>query len=77
MVYSVAAVPAVLLGAGLVWLLGGYTGGWALDSVLGALVTMAAVAVVMSVVYGGALTLMRSAELREALAPVARRLRRR
>ena len=47
-VYSVAAVPAVLLGAGLVWLLGGYSGGWALASVLGALVTMALVAVVMS-----------------------------
>lgn len=76
-IYSVAAVPAVLLGAGLVWLLGGYSGGWALSSVLGAVVTMALVAVVMSVVYGGMLTLMRSAELREALAPVTRRLRRR
>ena len=76
-VYSVAAVPAVILGAGLVWLLGGYSGGWALNSVLGALVTMALTAVLMSAVYVGALILMRSPELREALAPVTRRLRRR
>ncbi|MET4637945.1 murein biosynthesis integral membrane protein MurJ [Mycetocola sp. 2940] len=76
-IYSVAAVPAVLVGAGLVWLLGGYSGGWALASVLGALVTMALVAVAMSVVYGGVLTVMRSPELREAIGPVTRRLRRR
>lgn len=76
-IYSVAAVPAVILGAGLVWLLGGYSGGWALDSVLGALVTMALTAIVMSAVYVGALLLLRSPELQEALAPVTRRLRRR
>jgi putative peptidoglycan lipid II flippase len=76
-VYSVAAVPAVIAGAVLVWLLGGYTGGWALASVLGALVTMALVAMVMSAVYAGALTAMRSPELREAITPITRRLRRR
>jgi putative peptidoglycan lipid II flippase len=76
-VYSVAAIPAVVVGAGLVWLLGGYSGGWALASVLGALVTMALVSVVMSVVYVGALTALRSPELREAIAPIRRRLRRR
>jgi len=76
-VYSVAAVPAVLVGAGVVWLLGGYSGGWALASVLGALVTMALVALVMSAVYVGVLTAMRSVELREAIAPISRRLRRR
>jgi putative peptidoglycan lipid II flippase len=75
--YSAAAVPAVLVGAGLVWLLGGYTGGWALASVLGAIVTMALVGVVMSAVYVGALILMRSPELREAITPITRRLRRR
>jgi putative peptidoglycan lipid II flippase len=76
-VYSVAAIPAVIVGAGLVWLLGGYSGGWALASVLGALVTMALVAIVMSAVYVGALIAMRSTELREAMAPISRRLRRR
>jgi putative peptidoglycan lipid II flippase len=76
-VYSVAAIPAVIVGAGLVWLLGGYSGGWALASVLGALVTMALVAIVMSAAYVGALIAMRSTELREAMAPISRRLRRR
>jgi putative peptidoglycan lipid II flippase len=75
-VYSVAAIPAVIVGGGLVWLLGGYSGGWALASVLGALVTMALVAVVMSAIYVGALTAMRSPELREAITPITRRLRR-
>lgn len=75
--YSVAAVPAMAAGAGLVWALGGYSGGWALASVLGALVTMALVGVVMSVVYAGVLIALRSPELREAILPVTRRLRRR
>ena len=76
-IYCVAAIPAVVLGAGLVWLLGGYSGGWALASVFGALVTMALTATLMAAVYAGALLLMRSPELREALAPITRRLRRR
>lgn len=76
-VYTVAAIPAVVAGVILIFMLGGYTDGWAIDSVLGAILTMALVGGVMLVLYVGALALMRSEELRAALAPVTRRLRRR
>ncbi|MBG6237635.1 putative peptidoglycan lipid II flippase [Mycetocola sp. CAN_C7] len=74
--FTVAAIPAVVAGAFIVWLLGGYSGGWAVASVFGALFTMALVTMVMSPIYGAMLLLMRSAELREAIAPLSRRLRR-
>ncbi|MFU8947352.1 murein biosynthesis integral membrane protein MurJ [Mycetocola zhadangensis] len=76
-VYTVAAIPAVLAGVALVFVLGGYTDGWALSSVVSAVLTMALIGVVMLGLYLGALALMRSEELRAAIAPVTRRLRRR
>jgi putative peptidoglycan lipid II flippase len=76
-VYTVAAIPAVIAGVVIVVLLGGYTDGWALDSVLNAVLTMALIGVVMLVLYLAALLVMRSQELRAALGPITRRLRRR
>ncbi|PWC06023.1 murein biosynthesis integral membrane protein MurJ [Mycetocola zhujimingii] len=75
--YTVAAIPAVLAGVVLIFVLGGYTSGWALASPLNAVLTMALIGVVMLALYVGALSLMRSEELRDAIAPVKRRLRRR
>ncbi|GGE96451.1 murein biosynthesis integral membrane protein MurJ [Mycetocola zhadangensis] len=76
-IYTVAAIPAVLAGVVLLFVLGGYTDGWALSSVVSAVLTMALIGVVMLVLYLGALAAMRSEELRAAMAPVTRRLRRR
>ncbi|AWB87787.1 murein biosynthesis integral membrane protein MurJ [Mycetocola zhujimingii] len=76
-VYTVAAIPSVLAGVLLIFVLGGYTSGWALASPLNAVLTMALIGVVMLALYVGALSLMRSEELRDAIAPVKRRLRRR
>ncbi|GAB3615532.1 hypothetical protein GCM10027416_00890 [Okibacterium endophyticum] len=78
--YSAAAVPATVVGATVVWALGGYTGGWAIASISTALATLMIGGVVVSVLYLLMLAAMRSPELAEALGPVRgilTRLRRR
>ncbi|GLI27255.1 lipid II flippase MurJ [Agromyces rhizosphaerae] len=75
---SVAIVPAVLLGVVLLIWLGGTTdGGFAVDSRLGAIVSMVAIGLAMGLLYLAGLWVLRSPELRTFAAPVISRLRRR
>ena len=70
--FTVAAAPATVAGALVIWLLGGYTGGWAVASAVNAILTMLLGGLVMAPLYLGALWLLRSSELREALVPARR-----
>ncbi|GAA3595816.1 murein biosynthesis integral membrane protein MurJ [Klugiella xanthotipulae] len=75
--FTIAGVVSSLAGYLVTrWLGGNSEGGWGNSSVLGALVTMAIVGAVMSVIYLGMLVVMRSADLQAVLNPVMRRLRR-
>ncbi|MFD0996557.1 putative peptidoglycan lipid II flippase [Pseudoclavibacter chungangensis] len=73
-VYGVAAVAAALVGVGLMWLLGAYDHeGFARSGLVNALVACAVGGTVMAIVYVVVLAVMRSSDLRDALAPVLRR----
>jgi putative peptidoglycan lipid II flippase len=77
-VNAVAAVPALAAGLGVAWWLGAFTdGGFAVTTLFGALVSMIVIGVIMSAVYVVLLIVMRSPDLRAALAPILRRFRRR
>ena len=77
LVFFAAAVVAAAVGAGVVWLLGGFTpGGWALDSPVSAALAMAVAGGIMAVVYFAALLVVRNPEAQAFVAPVSRRLRR-
>ena len=77
LVFFAAALVAAAVGAGVVWLLGGFSpGGWALDSPVPAAVTMAVAGGIMAVVYFAALLVVRNPEAQAFIAPVSRRLRR-
>ncbi len=77
LVFFAAAVVASAVGAGVVWLLGGFTpGGWALDSPVSAALAMAVAGGIMAVVYFAALLVVRNPEAQAFVAPVSRRLRR-
>lgn len=77
LVFAAAALVAAAVGAGLVWLLGGYTAeGWALSSPVLAAVAMAVAGTVMAIVYVGALLLVRNPEAHAFVSPLLRRLRR-
>jgi putative peptidoglycan lipid II flippase len=76
--YLVAVVPATLLGVLLLVVLGGVDAdGFAQQSIPGAVLSMAAIGVVMSASYAGMLHLMRVPEIRSATDTLATRLRRR
>lgn len=73
--YLVAVIPAAVVGVAALWLLGGTVeGGFAVDGRVGSVVSMAAIAAPMVLVYFGVLWLMRVPELRSFAAPVLRRL---
>jgi putative peptidoglycan lipid II flippase len=75
--FAVAALLAVLVGVGVLFVLGGtHQGGYALSSVIAALLSMLVIGAVMGGVYVGMLRLMHSAELDTLVAPVVARLRR-
>lgn len=69
-----AAVLAGAAGAGVLALLGGYTFGFAWDTILTAIVTCAAVGLVMSAVFVLALRAMRVPEFQQLMVPMARRI---
>jgi putative peptidoglycan lipid II flippase len=70
-----AALGAGAAGAGVLWLLGGYdAGGFAMRSILTAMVAIAAVGTVMAAVYLLLLRLLRVRELEDFLAPIMNRL---
>jgi len=75
--YFTAAVPPILLGLGLLYLLGGMQeNGFAVSGRAPAIAAMLMIGTVMSALYFGLLVLMRSGELRGFLAPLVSRLRR-
>lgn len=75
--FLVAALVAAGVGVGVLALLGAFSGGFAVDSRLTAILSMLLTGPVMAGVYGGILALMRSPELADVAGPVIRRLRRR
>jgi len=73
--YVVAAIPAGLAGFGVLVGIGALFGAdFAVTGFIGPLVSMAVIGVVMLAVYLGALQLVRSPELKDALGPVRARL---
>jgi putative peptidoglycan lipid II flippase len=75
--FAAAAIVAAAVGAGVVWLMGGFTaGGFAVDSRVGALVTLAVAGTIMALVYLALLALTRNETLKSFAAPVLARLRR-
>ena len=71
---GLAALAAAAAGAVVVWLLGGYTGGFAWETIVTALIACAVAAAVMAPVYVVALKLLRFPELDDALRPVVSRV---
>ncbi|SEB57486.1 putative peptidoglycan lipid II flippase [Paramicrobacterium humi] len=73
--FVLAAIPAAAVGWLITWLLGATReDGFAVGSVIGAVVTMAVVGIVMAVIYFGILIVTRSPDLKGALAPLRRKL---
>lgn len=71
---GLAALVSGLLGALVLWLMGGYANGFAWTSILTALVTCAVVGLVMLVAYLAILRLIRLPELMSFLGPLMRRV---
>jgi putative peptidoglycan lipid II flippase len=71
---GIAAVVSGIAGGLVLWMLGGYSGGFPWTSIITALVSCAVVGVVMAVVYFLMLRAMRLPELAEFLGPLARRI---
>ncbi|MGW0887576.1 murein biosynthesis integral membrane protein MurJ, partial [Micrococcus luteus] len=71
---GLAALAAAAAGVVVVWLLGGYTGGFAWNSIGTALLTCAVAAVAMGPVYLMVLRAMRFPELDDALRPLVARV---
>jgi putative peptidoglycan lipid II flippase len=75
--YGVAAVPAGLAGWGVLVAIGAVFGGdFATTGFIGPLASMAVIGILMLAVYLGALFVLRSPELKDALGPVRARLNR-
>ena len=76
--FAVAAIPALGAGLSAAVFLGAFTdGGFATTTVIGALVSMIVIGTVAAAVYFSVLFVMRSPDLQSAVAPFARRFRRR
>lgn len=71
---GIAAVVSGVAGGLVLWLMGGYSGGFPWTSIVSALVTCAVVGMVMLVVYLAVLRAMRLPELAAFLGPLARRI---
>jgi putative peptidoglycan lipid II flippase len=71
---GVMAALSGMAGAGVLWLLGGYSWGFAWSSIGSAIISIAVVGSVMAVVYIILLRLIRSEELDNFLGPLARRI---
>src|SRR5690606_25827266 len=73
--YAASAIAAAAAGLVIVWSLGAFTpDGFAVGSVLGAIVSIAASGCAMAAVYGGILLAARNPELRSIVGTVTRRL---
>lgn len=71
---GVMAALSGVAGTGVLWLMGGYSWGFAWSSIGGAIVTITVVGSVMALVYVVLLRLARSEELENFLGPLARRI---
>ena len=71
---GVAAVVSGVAGGLVLWLMGGYSGGFPWSSIVNALLSCAVVGTVMAVVYLLLLRAMRLPELTAFLGPLARRI---
>ncbi len=75
--HVLAAIVAGAAGAALVAALGGFSrGGFAVAGIPQALVAIVVAGIVMAAIYGGVLAAMRNPELRGAVGPLVRRVRR-
>jgi putative peptidoglycan lipid II flippase len=74
--YHLALVPAAAAGVGIDLALGAFSGGFAVASIPGAVISAALIDLVMAAVYIVVLVLMRSPDLRTVSGPIVRRLRR-
>ena len=73
--FVVAALGAMIAGAGFLVILGGVgEGAFSVSSFIGAIVSIAVVGVVMLIVYVGILSLLRSHDLEAGLAPILSRV---
>lgn len=75
--FALAAIPASAVGLVLAVQLGAFEGGAALESELAAMGAMLIIGLAMTLVYAGALAVLRVPEFQAMVGPVARRLRRR
>lgn len=76
-VFALAAIPASAVGLVLAVQLGAFEGGAARESELAAMGAMVIIGLAMTVVYAGALAVLRVPEFSAMVQPIARRLRRR
>jgi putative peptidoglycan lipid II flippase len=74
--YVAAALVSAAAGVAVLFAFGGLTDGFAVSGFFAAIVSIAVVGIIMAAVYIGVLTLLRSPDLRDGLAPIANRLRR-
>lgn len=68
-----AALAAGVVGAAVLWLLGGYTFGFAWDSIVTAVISCAVVGLVMATAFLFALRMMKAPEFTGFIEPLARR----
>ncbi|HEY4577600.1 MAG TPA: murein biosynthesis protein MurJ, partial [Yaniella sp.] len=71
-----AGVVAGVFGVALLYPMGGYTGGWAMDSIVNAVLACGIVGIVMVIVYLVACRIFDVQELNEFLNPITKRFRR-
>src|SRR5690625_1362957 len=71
-----AAVVAGIFGAAVLYPMGGYTGGWAMSSIVNAAIACAVVGVIMVIVYLVACRIFNVRELNQFTEPIVKRLRR-
>ena len=71
-----AGVVAGVFGVALLYPMGGYTGGWAMDSIVNAVLACGTVGVVMVIIYLVACRIFDVQELNEFLNPITKRFRR-
>lgn len=76
LVYATLAILAAAAGAGVMWLLGGYTDGWSHINMGTTAVACAAAGIVMLAVYFGLLVLLRDPDLRTVTDKLLARFRR-
>jgi putative peptidoglycan lipid II flippase len=73
--FAAAGAVGLAVGLGLLWLLGGFAGGWPTASRMGGLLATVVIGLVVAAVYTGVLAALRAPELGAAIRLVTDRLR--